>query len=149
VGASAVNRIDLAEIRTKYLRTCAVHDADLPEYGSCACPEEGLDMRWLVQKLVTHIEDLYNNHDILLCSTQGEALDRIRAADVALFLRSLRFAAYILQAELGPGGVAEDDQDREGWDSARQWLLDSADLGEGGRIPYHMWRTFDVKEEER
>lgn len=67
-----MNKINLDSVRAKWLNQCGPCDAGL--FMGCTCPEE--DHRPVILALVNHLEDLYNNYDMLLCSDMGDAVDR-------------------------------------------------------------------------
>ena len=66
-------KLDLSAIRRKWLHLCGSCDAGLPM--SCTCTQD--DPRQQILVLVNHLEDLYGNFDILLCSTLGGAVERL------------------------------------------------------------------------
>lgn len=70
-----MNKLDLPEIHRKWLHLCGSCDAGLPM--DCTCT--GDDPRAEILRLVNHLEDLYNNYDLLLCSTMGEAMERLES----------------------------------------------------------------------
>lgn len=68
-----MRKIDLGAVRAKWLNQCAHCDAGLP--WGCTCPDD--DPRSVILQLVSALEDLYQNYDMLLCSTMGEAMDEL------------------------------------------------------------------------
>ena len=84
-----MEKFDLSAIRGKWLSQCGSCDAGLPM--NCTCPDD--DPRSVILTLVNHLEDLYSNFDLLLCSTMGEAVDRLEqlqeAQDVLREIRTL------------------------------------------------------------
>lgn len=68
-----MEKLDLDEIRQKWLNQCGSCDAGLPM--NCTCTTD--DPRHVILALVNHLEDLYGNHDMLLCSTMGGAVDEL------------------------------------------------------------------------
>lgn len=67
-----MNKIDIRTVRAQWLNQCGSCDAGLPM--TCTCPDD--DPRNVIHALVEHLEDLYNNYDMLMCSTMGDAVDR-------------------------------------------------------------------------
>lgn len=76
----SMEKLDLEKIRAKWLNPCASCDAGM--LMSCTCPTD--DPRNIIYTLVNHLEDLYTNHDLLICSTMGEAFDRLEQTLSAL-----------------------------------------------------------------
>lgn len=68
-----MEKLDLEEIRAKWLNQCGSCDAGL--HMNCTCPDG--DPRNVILALVVHLEKIYTNHDMLLCSTMGGAVDEL------------------------------------------------------------------------
>lgn len=68
-----MERLDLEGIAAKWLNPCAACDGGI--LGGCTCPDD--DPRTVILTLVRHLEKIYTNHELLLCSTMGEAMDRL------------------------------------------------------------------------
>lgn len=68
-----MEKIDLPLIRLKWLNSCGSCDAGLPM--SCSCPDG--DPRNVILELVNHLETLYDNYDLLCCSTMSEAMEEL------------------------------------------------------------------------
>lgn len=68
-----MEKLDLRKIRSEWLSLCGSCDAGLPM--SCTCPDG--DPRAVILKLVDHLETLYDNYDLLCCSTMGEAMEKL------------------------------------------------------------------------
>lgn len=68
-----MEKLDLMKIRAKWLSTCPSHDAGMSM--SCTYPDD--DPRHIIDTLVDHLETLYDNYDLLCCSTMGEAMEKL------------------------------------------------------------------------
>lgn len=68
-----MEKLDLMKIRAKWLNLCASCDAGMAM--SCTCPTD--DPRNIISTLVDHLETLYDNYDLLCCSTMGEAMEKL------------------------------------------------------------------------
>lgn len=88
-----MEKLDLDEIRQKWLNQCGCCDAGLPM--SCTCTTD--DPRHVILALVNHLEDLYGNHDMLLCSTMGEAYEQMEKFPARVrFLEEWQKAAMVM-----------------------------------------------------
>lgn len=67
-----MEKLDLVSIMSTYASTCGSHDMGLTEFG-CSCPSG--DPRHIIVTMVQHLGKLYDNYDLLLCSTQNEAIE--------------------------------------------------------------------------
>lgn len=72
-----MEKLDLNKIYAEWLKPCGSCDAGLPM--SCTCTEG--DARQVIWQLVGHLDDIYNNHALLLCSTLDQAVDHVEEAE--------------------------------------------------------------------
>lgn len=68
-----MNRLDLDAITKKWLNQCAAYDGGI--LGGCTCPDD--DPRSVILQMVNHLDRIYDNHNLLLASTMGEAVDEL------------------------------------------------------------------------
>lgn len=84
-----MERLDLEGIRHTWLKLCGSCDAGLPM--GCTCPDD--DPRNVIKALVDHLEHLYVNQELLMCSTLSEAWDRLetlqRCQDLLYLMRDM------------------------------------------------------------
>lgn len=76
-----MEKLDLDEILREYAQQCGPHDFGMIEFA-CSCPTR--DPRHIVVTMVEHLKKIYENYDMLLCSTQAEAMDRIEEHQYAM-----------------------------------------------------------------
>lgn len=90
-----MEKLDLNGIIGEYARECGPHDFGMIEFA-CGCPAG--DPRHIIVTMVEHLKKIYENYDMLLCSTQAEAMDKIE--NTTLFIHQ---AYVIIDAAIAHG----------------------------------------------